>query len=123
MRFIKRFFFIFPGLFVLCSMGVVYVQTQRLTPLMDYSYQVENAFRIFQNEMIYRDFFLVLTPGTYMIMALVMNMTGGYSHYAQVVLVMLFQALMIVGTYAVLRLIVGRAWYVLFLILPLLFGG
>ena len=63
---------------------IVLIQSFRTVPLIDYSYQTENAYRIFQGETPYRYFFLVLTPGTYYLMAGLIGITNGYNHLVQV---------------------------------------
>lgn len=81
---LSRFFPLFVILLIDITVGIVILQTLRITPLIDYSYQVENAYRIFQGDIPYKDYFLVLPPGTYVLMAAVMKLTNGYSHIGQI---------------------------------------
>jgi hypothetical protein len=74
-----------PFIIACIAAVVVVIQTTRVTPLFDYSYQVEAAYRIYHGEIPYRDFFLVVPPGTYIILATLMAITGGYSHIATVI--------------------------------------
>ena len=102
---------------------VVQWQSTRVTPLIDYSYQVENAFRIYQGDVPYRDFFLVVAPGTYELMALLMHITHGYNHMVQVYFVMIVAFLTVVLTHKVLLFMgVSRKVSVCILI-PLIFSG
>jgi hypothetical protein len=100
-----------------------YIQSQSVTPLVDYSYQVENAYRIFLGQMPYRDFFLVLPPGTYIAMAMVMFFTQGYSHVGQFILVSVVTIATIVTTGMLLLEIGVIPWVSVVLVLPLLFVG
>lgn len=47
-----------------------------ILPLVDVTYQLENAYRIYCGQIPYQDFLLVLTPGTYWIMAFTMKIFG-----------------------------------------------
>lgn len=58
-------------------------------PLVDYGYAVENGFNIFRGLTPYRDFQLVLSPGTYIVMALVMHFVGGFTVLSQLMLTMI----------------------------------
>jgi len=102
---------------------IVFWQTNRGTPLIDYSYQVENAYRIFQGQIPYRDFFLVVSPGTYYMMAFLMHLANGYSHMVQVYYVMLVAFCTILFTYGLLRLLNKDSVFTVVLLIPLLFSG
>lgn len=77
--------FVIPFLIASIAAVAVIVQTTRVTPLIDYTYQVEAAYRIYGGQMPYRDFFLVVPPGTYMVLAALMVLSGGYSHIVTVI--------------------------------------
>lgn len=110
-------------LFVFAVMGMVAWQSTRATPLIDYSYQVENAYRIFRGQVPYRDFFLVVSPGTYILMALFMQGTGGYVHLAQVLHTMLIAVGTVACTYWIIEFILRNKSLALLFCLPLLFSG
>jgi hypothetical protein len=72
--------------FIACVAAIlVVIQTTRVTPLIDYTHNVEVAYRIYRGEIPYRDFFLTLPPGTFLVMAALMLITHGYSHGAAVI--------------------------------------
>lgn len=114
---VSHFFIVFLALF---SAGLVVHQSTTITPMIDYSYQVENAYRIFRGEIPYRDFFLVLPPGTYMLMAFVMKLTGGYQHIGQVILTALTQFFIVILTYKIIRHYHREPWGAIVLTLPVL---
>lgn len=122
-----RRIFTFPNGIVIISGFIaaitVYWQTTRITPLIDYSYQVENAHRMFQGAVPYRDFFLVVAPGTYAVMAMLMKLTGGYSHMGQVYYTMFVACATIILTYRMLILIGVDRMLSALLIVPLIFAG
>lgn len=107
----------------LLASSIVYWQTTRVTPLIDYSYQVENAYRIAQGAVPYRDFFLVVAPGTYVVMAFVMKVTGGYSHMANVYLTMIVAFSTILITYNICILLGMDSVMAVSLLIPLVFTG
>jgi hypothetical protein len=72
--------FFLAVLFGINAALITYWQTTRMTHLVDYSYQVEIAYRIFSGQIPYKDFMLVLTPGVYVVMAIVMKLCSGYTH-------------------------------------------
>ncbi|HUD20434.1 MAG TPA: hypothetical protein VMR81_08390 [Patescibacteria group bacterium] len=76
----------FIPLTIACIAAIlVIIQTTRITPFIDYSYQVETAYRMYRGQIPYRDFFLILPPGTYIILALLMAATGGYNQVVTVI--------------------------------------
>ncbi len=120
-----RHFLKLYGVIVICCVSafIVLWQSARITPLIDYSYQVENAFRIFQGDMPYRDFFLVVGPGTYEVMATLMHITNGYNHMVQIYFTMIVSVCTIILTYRILLLIGIRPLVSIFMVFPLLFSG
>lgn len=90
---------------VACVGGIltVWKSTQVTTLLVDYSYQIEAAYRITQGDIPYRDFFLVLTPGTYLLLAGFMLLFGGYSHVLIVIICMLVTTSSILLTYTIIK--------------------
>lgn len=98
-------------------------QSYRGVPLIDYAYQADAAYRIYQGEMPYRDFFLVLPPGIYYYMALIMSLSGGYNHLAQVFGTMLVSALTIMVSFGVIREITGSPSISLICTFPLILSG
>ncbi len=98
-------------------------QSLTATPLVDYAYQVENAYRIFLGQMPYRDFFLVLTPGTYLLTAFVMKLYGGYSHIPLVFACMFVSFFTVITTFFVIKRFIKDPIIQGALLLPLLFTG
>ncbi len=95
----------------------------QFTHLVDYTYQVEIAYRLFRGELPYRDFMLVLTPGTYALMALVMHITGGYVHMGQVVHTMVWSFIGIILVYQIGQRLTKNQWITVMLLAPLIFSG
>lgn len=58
------------------SLTVVLWQAGRVLPLFDYSYQVENAYRMAVGQVPYRDFILIAAPLMYSLLALFMRLTA-----------------------------------------------
>ncbi len=110
-------------LFAVLAMVMNYVQSMRGTPLIDYAYQADVAYRIFQGEIPYRDFFLVVNPGTYYLMAMLMHLTGEYNHYVQLGGTMVISALIIIISFLVMRQVSRSQRFTLLMLLPLLFAG
>lgn len=95
--------YIFVFLIACFSAWIVYTQSLSFTPLIDYSYQIETAHRIYLGDMPYRDFWLVLPPGLYWILALFMHLAGGYAHSIPVFLMCGINFFVVIASYAVLR--------------------
>lgn len=115
-----------PACVVLLAAASAFVairQSLTVVPLLDYAYLVENAYRISQGEMPYRDFFLVLTPGTYLVAALLMRLTGGYTHLSQLGLTVTVAVGSVILTYDSVRRFVRSPGTRLAFLLPLLFTG
>jgi hypothetical protein len=111
---------------ILAGIAVIFTACMSLTttPLVDYSYAVENAYRIYAGQIPYKDFILVLTPGTYYVMAGVMHLVGGYTHISQLLLTMFITFLTIIGTAIIQRSIAKSFWGLrLILLLPFLVTG
>lgn len=84
------------------SAWIVYVQSLKFTPLIDYSYQIENAYRMYLGEFPYRDFWLVLPPGVYWMLAVMMKISGGYAHWIPITFMCGMSFFIVILTYAVL---------------------
>lgn len=104
------------------SAWTVYARSLIFTPLIDYSYQIENAYRMYLGEMPYRDFFFVLPPGVYWILAVLMKLFGGYSHWMAILFMCGITFLIVLLTYALLRRI-GTRLILTFVLLSLLVSG
>jgi hypothetical protein len=96
----------------LMSSILVYLQATRALPLVDFTYQVETAYRLGLGQMPYVDFDLVLTPGTYYLMKIVSSLFGSQYIY-QIVLVAFTQLLTVVLTYKILMNFSGSYWLIL----------
>lgn len=105
------------------SAGITWYQSLQMTHLVDYAYQVEIAYRMFLGQMPYRDFILVLTPGLYMIMAGVMTLLGGYTHYGVLLQSMLTQALVVIISFLVFYRLLKHTFLAFLFSIPLLFAG
>ncbi|MBI4065015.1 hypothetical protein HY409_01430 [Candidatus Gottesmanbacteria bacterium] len=91
-------------IFIAClSAWLVYVQSLTFTPLIDYSYQMENAYRIYLGDIPYRDIFMVLAPGIYYVLALMMNFFGGYNHAISALYMCTVTFAIVIVAHAVLR--------------------
>lgn len=101
---------------------ITYLQSGRILPLIDYTYQIENAYRIYIGQIPYRDFVLVLPPGTYAIMALIMKLFG-LSNTVQTYFLMVMSILIIFLTYYVLKKINNKKTLTYVLLLPLVVSG
>jgi hypothetical protein len=110
----------FAGIAIFIS----YWSSLRFLLLIDYSYNIEAAYRIFRGDMPYRDFFFVLPPGLFSVMATVIRLFGGYTHGSQMILVFIVAALSILFTLYLIRKVTkltGIFPYIF--ILPLLVRG
>lgn len=108
-----------PLTLAILSALVVAFQSRRAIPLIDYGYQIENAYRIYLGQIPYKDFFLALTPGTYAVTAAILSVSKD---------LLLFYCMAIAGitillTYLILKIFSHNAFVNLFLVLPLLFAG
>lgn len=113
---------LFVILIGLASSFVTIWQSGRILPLIDYSYQVENAYRIYLGQIPYRDFVLVLPPGTYYIIALIMKIFGLANIY-QVLYIALLSFLTVILTYALLCVFNKNKRLNVFFLIPLIFAG
>lgn len=86
---------------------MIYKNTFISTPLIDYTYQMENAYRIYCGQIPYRDFFLVLTPGTYYLMALFMRIFD-LSNLGMTVLVIIDHAIRLTLAYGIFRKLTNK---------------
>ncbi len=106
-------------LLIVATAGGIFFQSQRITPFMDYTYQVENAYRIYRGEFPYRDFFLVVSPGLYFLLSFIMHVWGGYTHITQIFFTVCIASLTIIFMERFLRLFIQNNAHVLFLLLAL----
>ncbi len=104
------------------SSVVVFFQAQRVLPLVDYTYQLENAYRIYSGQMLYKDFVLSVAPGTYVVMALLMKMFG-LSNLVQIIYIMLISSLTLLLTYKLIKRITHNQIVSILLSAPLVFCG
>lgn len=112
---------------IIAIMGIVsalmvFIQGSRIIPLIDYSFMMENAYRIFSGQLPYKDFILVYPPGTFFIMAKLMNWFG-LSNYVQLAYAMLINFLIILITFNVLQMLNNKRVLNIFLTLPIIFTG
>lgn len=113
---------LFITIIVFFSISIIYWQNGRILPLIDYSYQIENAYRILVGQIPYKDFFLVLPPGTYLYMALIMKIFG-FSNIFQTIFLMISSIIIVFTTYFILKCISKKQPINKFLLLPLIVSG
>jgi len=104
------------------SATVVFFQAQRALPLVDYTYQLENAYRIYIGQTLYKDFVLVVAPGTYVVMALLMKLFG-LSNLVQLIYTMIISSLTLLLTYKLIKKITNNSMVSIILSAPLVFCG
>lgn len=92
---------------ILIGNFLVYRNTGLANPLVDFTYQLENSYRITVGQVPYKDFFLVLTPGIYYIDALFLEIFG-QSNLGQIVLTLLMHSFIILFTNRILVKITGN---------------
>jgi hypothetical protein len=101
---------------------LVFFQAQRVLPLIDFTYQLENAYRIYLGQLPYKDFVLVVAPGTYFLMALLMKIFG-LSNAIQLFSIMIISSLTILLTFSVIKKITNNKWISILISAPLVFCG
>lgn len=94
--------FLYIAILIAVSIGLVLWQAARVAPMIDITYMVESANRIFWGQVPYEDFYLVLPPGTFYIMSWLMEWFGKDYSY-QIYYLAFNQSLLIVVTYALVR--------------------
>lgn len=97
-------------------------QAGRVLPLIDYSYQTESAYRIAIGQLPYRDFALVVMPGTYYILAFIMRLFGTSALY-QILYTMALSFIIVIATFAILQRISRDTVTNILLIVPLIFAA
>src|SRR3990167_3538620 len=97
-------------------------QSGRVWPMIDYAYQMENGYRILLGQVPYKDFGLVLMPGTYWVIAGLMKLFG-VSNMVQVLYTSLIAGLTIPLAYFILSKINDDPLFNLILTSPLIFTG
>jgi len=104
------------------SSVVIYWQTGRVLPLFDYTYQIENAYRIAVGQVPYRDFILITTPLMHGLLALFMRIFG-FSSVAPLLYMIFTSFFVVLATYWVLVLLkINKRLHICFL-LPLVFAA
>jgi hypothetical protein len=97
------------------------LQAQRQVPIGDWAYVTENAYRISLGQTPYVDVYLLTTPGTYVVQALLMMVFGEFA-VIQFVFTAVMAFLVVLLTGSILRKIVDDSWLSVVLCLPLTFG-
>lgn len=88
----------------------------------DYSYFIENAYRVYLGQIPYKDFILVLTPGTYFVSGLIMKLFG-VSYLPHVIYIMVVSFFTVIITYKILSLVSTNKTVNILSLLPLVFSG
>lgn len=118
----KQRIFLFPLLVSCCSLLLVTFLSQQQCPLVDYTYQLENAYRIYRGQVPYRDFFLVVAPGIYYLMALFMRLFGT-GNAVQIQLLLIIQLFTILLSFLILQRVLKDRWIIHTLLLLLIGSG
>lgn len=121
---IKKINFHNGSLFFLMALSatIVFFQAQRVLPLVDYTYQLENAYRIYIGQTLYKDFILVVAPGTYVVMAFLMKIFGLSNTY-QLIYVMIISSFTILLSYKIISRITNNSIVSIILSASLIFCG
>lgn len=93
--------------FIVIGNLLIFRNTSESNPLVDFTYQLENSYRILIGQVPYKDFFLVLTPGIYYLEALFLKIFG-CSNIGQIVLTILMHSLIVYFTNRILTVIIGN---------------
>lgn len=99
---------LFVVLFMLIGGFLVFRNTSLGNPLVDFTYQLENTYRIMTGQVPYKDFFLVLTPATYYLNALFLWLFG-QSNIGQIVLEVIIHSVCVFLTNRLLSEITGNS--------------
>src|SRR4030042_6725275 len=119
-NFFKNYYLVI--LIALASSIVVYIQSGRTIILLDYTYQIEGAYRVFLGQVPYRDFIASMAPGTWYISALLMKIFGPH-HMVLVYYSMMVSAVTVFLTYVILKRITKNINLNIFLVLLLTVTG
>lgn len=104
------------------SIGLVVIQSFRLTAMVDYSYMVENSYRIFQGQLPYKDFVLAYPPGTFYILALFFILFGP-NNYSVVACVVTGQVITLILSYLLFNKISQNKIVNLLMLCPIALAG
>lgn len=101
---------------------IIFFQSQSIWTIIDHTYQLENAYRIYIGQVPYKDFFLVVAPGTYILMAVLMKLFG-LSNIVQIVSTMILGAFTLLFSYNVIKKVTNNDYVSLILSAALVFCG
>jgi len=101
-KFVNRWFYTYIPLLALISAVLVLLQASRVAPLIDMTYMLESANRLFWGQIPYRDFYLVLPPGSFYIMSWVMEIFGKDYLY-QLCYIVFEQCSLVIATASLIR--------------------
>jgi len=113
--------------FIVFILGIIssliaFWQSTRVLLWWDYSYYIENTFRVYLGQIPYKDFVLVVMPGTYYVGALIMKVFGT-SYIFQKAYMILITFFTLILTYQILQLIKRDPKLNIFLLLPVVIAG
>lgn len=115
-------FFLY-GIGLLSSLATLLASWKTSTFLYwDFSYYIENTYRIYLGQLPYRDFVLVLTPGTYFIGNLIMKLFGT-SYIFHVLYMMVISLLTVLVTHRILGFFSKNKITNVIVLFPLIFSG
>lgn len=115
------FHFIIIGIALLSSF-FTFLKSSPMIWDWDFSYFIENSYRVYIGQIPYKDFVLVLTPGTYYIGALIMKIFGT-SYNFQIIYIMTISFFTVILSYGILGFFSNKKKLNAVLLLPLLFSG
>lgn len=96
---------------IMGSSFIIFNNIFKGTPLIDFTYNLENTYRVYKGMIPYKDTFLVLTPGSYYLQALFFKLFNA-SNLGLVVLLLIDNALRLVLLYGILTKITKRIFLV-----------
>lgn len=99
---------VFTILMFLIGSFLTFINTSRTNALIDFTYQLENSYRISVGQIPYKDFFLVLMPGVYYLDAIFLKIFR-YSNLGQVFLLLIMYASIFFLTSMILVRIAGKS--------------
>lgn len=96
---------------IMGSSFIIFNNIFKGTPLIDFTYNLENTYRVYKGMIPYKDTFLVLTPGSYYLQAMFFKLFNA-SNLGLVVLLLIDNALRLVLLYGILTKITKRIFLV-----------
>ena len=96
-------------LVLIVSSVIIFNNVFKGTPLIDFTYNIENTYRIYKGMVPYKDTFLVLTPGSYYLQVLFFKIFNA-SNLGLIVLLIIDHVIRLGLLYAILTKITKKTW-------------